>query len=145
VVSLVRKDDDERLLRLIQNSEDFDRIIRARIFLDLFQRSRLRPQVLMLYAEAAEKAAGRLSRDAARRLDEKEMAAGGAPVFSYFLNYNGLDRYRRQGITFVFDRTARQFHYDGASWREILRRYPRSPEAVEARKRLDALAASVTR
>lgn len=145
VVSLVRKDDDERLLRLIQNSEDFDRIIRARIFLDLFQRSALRPQVLMLYAEAAEKAAGRLSRDAARRLDEKEMAAGGAPVFSYFLNYNGLDRYRRQGITFVFDRAARRFHYDGASWREILRRYPRSPEAVEARKRLDALAASAAR
>lgn len=139
VVSLGRKDDDERLLRLIQNSEGFDRIIRARIFLDLFQRSALRPQVLLLYAEAADKAAERLSRDAVRRLDEKEMAAGGAPIFSYFLNYNGLDRYRRQGISFVFDSAAKQFHYDGASWREIVRRYPRSPEALEARKRLDAL------
>lgn len=145
VVSSARKDDDERLLRLIQNSEDFDRVVRARIFLDVFQRSPLRPQVLMLYAEAAEKAAGRLSRDAVRRLNEKEMAAGGAPVFSYFLNYNGLDRYRRQGITFVFDRAAKRFHYDGASWREILRRYPRSPEAEEARKRLAALSAVVTR
>ena len=143
VVSTIRRGDDERLLRLIQNSEDFDRIVRARIFLDLFQRSPLRPRVLMLYGEAAEKAAGRLSRDAVRRLDEKEMAAGGAPVFSYFLNYNGLDRYRRQGITFVFDRAARQFHYDGASWREILRRYPRSPEAAEAGKRLEALSANV--
>lgn len=143
VVSLVRKDDDERLLRLIQNSEDFDRIIRARIFLDVFQRSPLRPTVLMLYGEAAEKAAGKLSRDAVRRLNEKEMAAGGAPVFSYFLNYNGLDRYRRQGITFIFDRATKQFHYDGASWREILRRYPRSPEAEEARKRLDALSGFV--
>lgn len=145
VVSSVRKDDDERLLRLIRNSEDFDRVVRARIFLDMFQKSPFRPAALMLYADAAEKAAGRLSRDAVRRLDEKEMAAGGAPVFSYFLNYNGLDRYRRQGITFVFDRTARKFHYDGASWREILRRYPRSPEAEEARKRLDALSAAVTR
>jgi hypothetical protein len=139
VISLVRKDDDERLLRLIQNSNDFDRIIRARIFLDVFQRSPLRPAVLMLYGEAAEKAAGNLSRDAVRRLDDKEMAAGGAPVFSYFLNYNGLDRYRRQGITFVFDRATKKFHYDGASWREILRRYPRSPEAEEASKRLAAL------
>lgn len=139
VVSTGRKSDDERLLRLIQNSEEFDRIVRARIFLDMFQKSPVRPAVLLLYGEAAERAAGRLSRDAARRLDEKEMAAGGAPVFSYFLNYNGLDRYRRQGVTFTFDRTAKQFHYDGASWREIVRRYPRSPEADEARRRLEAL------
>lgn len=145
VVSTVRKSDDERLLRLIQTSEDFDRIVRARIFLDVFQRSPLRLTVLMLYGEAAEKAAGRLSRDAVRRLDEKEMAAGGAPVFSYFLNYNGLDRYRRQGITFIFDRASKQFHYDGASWREIIRRYPRSPEAAEAQKRLDALSAFAVR
>jgi hypothetical protein len=142
VVSLTRKDDDERLLRLIQNSEDFDRIIRARIFLDMFQRSPLRPAVLLLYGEAAEKAAAKLSRDAGRRLDEKEMAAGGAPTFSYFLNYTGLDRYRRQGIAFIFDRATKQFHYDGASWREIVRRYPRSPEASEARKRLDTLSAA---
>jgi hypothetical protein len=145
VVTLGRSRDDERLLRLIQNSEDFDRVVRARIFLDVFQRSHLRPTVLLLYGEAAEKAALRLSREAVRRLDEKEMAAGGAPVFSYFLNYNGLDRYRRQGITFVFDRTAKRFHYDGASWREIVRRYPRSPEAEEARKRLDALSAIAAR
>jgi hypothetical protein len=145
VVSTVRKSDDERLLRLIQTSEDFDRIVRARIFLEMFQRSPLRPAVLMLYGEAAERAAGRLSRDAVRRLDEKEMVAGGAPIFSYFLNYNGLDRYRRQGIAFTFDRATKQFHYDGASWREIIRRYPRNPEAEEARKRLEALPASFAR
>lgn len=145
VVSTVRKNDDERLLRLIQNSEDFDKVVRARIFLDVFQRSILRPAVLMLYGEAAERAAERLSRDAVRRLDEKEMAAGGAPLFSYFLNYNGLDRYRRQGVTFVFDPAARKFHYNGASWREILRRHPRSPEAEEARKRLETLSPVFTR
>ncbi|HEY0377588.1 MAG TPA: hypothetical protein VGC87_11750 [Pyrinomonadaceae bacterium] len=141
VVSPARRDDDARLLRLIQSSEDFDRVARARIFLDLFPRSPLRPAVLMLLGEEAEKSAAKLSHDAARRLDEKEMAAGGAPVFSYFLNFNGLDRYRRQGIAFVFDRSVRQFHYDGAAWREILRRYPRSPEAEQARKRLESLAA----
>jgi len=139
VVSLVRKDDDVRVLRLIQNSENFDRIIRARIFLDVFRKSRLRPAVLLLYGEAAEKAAGRLSHEAIRRLDQKEMEAGGAPIFSYFLNYNGLDRYRREGISYIFDRQTRQFHYDGASWKEIVRRFPRSPEAAEARKRLETL------
>jgi hypothetical protein len=145
VVSPARAEDDERLLRLIRASEDFDRIARARIFLDMFPRSPARPAVLMIYAEAAEAAAARLSRDAARRLDEREMSANGAPVFSYFLSYNGLDRYRRQGITFTFNRALKQFHYDGEGWREILRRYPRSPEAAEARKHLDTLNAGQLR
>jgi hypothetical protein len=139
VVSPGRPDDGERLLRLVRGSDDFDRVVRARIFLDLFPRSPARPEVLMIYGEAAEAAATKLSRDAVRRLDEREMTASGAPLFSYFLNYNGLDRYRRQGITFTFNRVAKQFHYDGESWREIVRRYPRSVEAQEARKRLDAL------
>lgn len=145
VVSPARTGDDERLLRLIRGSKDFDLIVRARIFLDMFRGSSLRPAVLMLYAEAAEDAAGKLSREAVRRLDEREMTANGAPLFSYFLNYNGLDRYNRQGINFVYDRTAKQFHYDGESWRELVRRHPRSPEAAEARKRLASLSAIVTR
>ena len=141
VVMPARKGDDERLLRLIRGSEEFDRIERARIFLDMFPRSPLRPAVLLLYGEAAEEAASKLSREAARRLDEHEMTAGGAPIFSYFMNYNGLDRYRRQGIAFVFDRTTKQFHYDGESRREILRRYPHSAEAAQARQRLAAISA----
>jgi hypothetical protein len=145
LVSPGRSGDDERLLKLIRGSDDFDRVVRARIFLDLFPKSPARPQVLLIYAEAAEAAATRLSRDAARRLNEREMVAGGAPLFSYFLSYNGLDRYRRQGIAFTFNRASKQFHYDGESWREILRRYPRSPEAEEARKRLDALSTASTR
>lgn len=139
VISPARADDDERLLRLVRGSEDFDRVARARIFLDLFPRSPARPEVLMLYGEAAEAAAAKLSRDAARRLDEREMTAGGAPHFSYFLSYSGLDRYRRQGINFTFNRATKQFHYDGESWREIVRRYPRSAEAEQARKQLESL------
>jgi len=145
VVSPARAGDDEKLLRLIRGSEEFDRIARARIFLDNFQRSPLRPAVLLLFGDEAEQAAAKLSRDAARRLDAREMAAGGAPIDSYFLNFNGLDRYNKLGITFVFDRAAKRYHYDGDSWREIVRRYPRSLEAAEARKRLDALVASAPR
>ena len=139
VVSPTQAADDDRLLRLLRGSEDFDLIARARVFLDTFPRSRLRPAVLLLYAEAAEQAAGKLSRDASRRLNHGEMVAGGAPEFSYFMNFNGLDRYNRQGIRFMLDPTRKQFHYDGAAWREILRRYPRSAEAAEARKRLEVL------
>ena len=138
VVSPSRSGDDARLLRLIKGSEDFDRIARARIFLDNFTASAFRPEVLLIYSQAAEDVAARLSRDASRRLDDSEMKAGGAPLFSYFLNYNGLDRYNRQGITFVFDAREKRFRYDGEGWQELVHRYPRSPEAVEARKRLEA-------
>jgi hypothetical protein len=139
LVSPSRAGDDAKLLRLIKGSDDFDRIVRARIFLDNFRLSEFRPEVLMIYAQAAEDSASRLSHDASRRLDEREMAAGGAPMFTYFLNFNGLDRYNRQGITFVFDAREKKFRYDGESWQEIVHRYPQSPQAAEARKRLAAV------
>ena len=141
LVAPSRSGDDARLLRLIKGSEDFDRIARARIFLDNFTSSAQRPEVLLIYSQAAEEIAARLSRDASRRLDEAEMKAGGAPVFSYFLNFNGLDRYNRQGVTFLFDAREKRFRYDGEAWQELVHRYPRSPEAAEARKRLEALKA----
>jgi len=134
-----RAGDDERLLRLINASADFDRLVRARIFLDAFPRSPLRPKVLLTFGDAAEHAASKLSQDALRRLNVEEMRANDAPVFSYALNYVGLDRYKRQGAGFTFNRDDQRFHYDGASWREIIRRYPRSPEAVQARSRLAAI------
>ena len=142
VVRPSRAGDDARLLRLIQGSAEFDRLARARIFLDSVPRSALRPSVLRLLGEAAEEAAERLSREALRRLDPREMEAGGAPAVSYFLNYNGLDRYRRQGVVFDFDAAAKRFRYDGAAWREILRRHPRSPEAARARERLEPTTAA---
>jgi hypothetical protein len=140
-----RAGDDGRLHRLILGSEGFDRLARARIFLDAFPRSTLRPAVLMLYGNTAEEAATKLSRDAARRLDEREMIAGGAPLFSYYMNFNELDRYNKQGIAFIYDRAAKAFHYDGASWREIVRRHPRSPEVILARTRLASLEAASRR
>ena len=96
----------------------------------------------MIYSMAAEEVAGRLSHDARRRLDESEMTAGGAPVFSYFLNYSGLDRYNRQGVTFVFDSAQKRFRYDGEGWRELVHRYPNSPQSTEARRRLAEAALS---
>ena len=142
LVSPARTTDDQRLLRLIRGSEDFDLIARARIFLEIYPGSSLRPAVLLLFAGAAEEAARKLARDAGRRLNPEEMVAGGAPEFSYFLNFNELDRYNRQGIRFVFDPATKGFHYDGAAWREIIRRYPQSLEAVEAGKRLKPLTAA---
>jgi hypothetical protein len=148
VVSAARAGDDRRLLDLINASSGFDRVVRARIFLDQFPRSPLRPQVLLLLGNVAEEQAAKLSREATQRLKDISNAAEGGgrvafrtstPEFTYFLNYSGLDRYNRQRILFVFDRASKRLHYDGAAWRELARRYPNSPEAVEARKRLAEL------
>ena len=136
VVASWRAGDDERLVRLLDGVDEFDRVARAKIFLDLFPRSSLRPRVLLIYGDAAEEAAAKLSREAERRFERRELPANGAPEFSYYLNYSSLDRYNRQGITFTFDRPAKKFHYEGWAWREIIRRYPNSPEALESQKRL---------
>lgn len=139
VVRPSRAGEDARLLRLVQGSTEFDRLARAALMLEAFPRSALRPAALLVFGDAAAEAAGRLTREARRRLDPAEMRAGGAPFQSYFLNYNGLDRYRRLGVVFDFDDATRSYRYDGAAYRELLRRHPRSPEAGEARKRLDTL------
>ena len=136
IISPSRAGDDHRLLTLIERSQSFDRISRARIFLDYFPRSPLRPQALLLLGDTAEELAAKLTNDAVRRLKDD---LGDAPQFSYYLNYTGLDRLNRQRVGFVFDRSTKRFHYDGAAWRELIRRYPRLPEAAEARKRLEAL------
>ena len=133
VVSPTRTADDQRLLRLIEHSQGFDRISRARIFLDHFTRSPLRPNVLLLLGNTAEELAKQLSADAVRRLKDDP---GEAPEFSYYLNYTGLDRYNRRRVVFIFDPSTKRFHYDGAAWRELIRRYPKTPQSGEAKKRL---------
>lgn len=130
-----RAGDDARLLKLIKASRDFDRVVRARIFLDAFPRSSHRPAVLLILGEEAEKAAAKLSQDAARRLGSEDLSAMGASRASYFLNYSGLDRYRRQGIGFTLDPRTGQFQYDRAAWRELIRRHPGSAEAVRVSQR----------
>ena len=90
LVSPSRSEDDERCLRLIRGSEDFDKLARASLFIQVFPRSMLRPQVLSLMGDEAEQFAQSLSREAGRRLVEKEMTAGGASRAIYFMNYNGL-------------------------------------------------------
>lgn len=131
--------DDERLARLVQASNGFDQIERAQLFLENFTDSPFRPSILLLFGDLMEEIALKMSADAARRLSRREMAASGAPLYSFYLNYSSLDRYQRLGIGFVFNSNTRLFHYDGASWREIIKKSPTTAEAVEAQRRLDAL------
>lgn len=134
-----RKDDEERFARLVQALDGFDQIEAAIEFFELYPKSQFRPSILLLFGDLLEEVAAKLSKDAARKLKRAEMAASAAPMHSYFLNYVSLDRYRKLGIVFLFNSALKQFHYDGASWKEIVTRFAASPDAAEAQKRLDAL------
>lgn len=134
-----RASDEERLARLVQALNGFDQIEAAVEFFNMYPESKFRPSILLLFGDLLEESAAKLSKDAGNRLKSKEMAASAAPAHSYFLNFVSLDRYRKLGITFVFNSAARQFHYDGASWNEIVRKFPAAPESEEAKKRLASL------
>jgi hypothetical protein len=139
VFGAFRTTDEERLARLIQASDGFDQIEIAEEFFGLYPKSQFRPPILLLYGDLLEEVAAKLTKDSNNRLTRREMAASGAPLHSYFLNYVSLDRYRKLGIVFLFNSATRAFHYEGASWREIVQKYPASAEAAEAQKRLDSL------
>lgn len=134
-----RRGDDERLAKLVQSSDGFEKIERAQVFLETFDSTPLRPAILLLLGDLAEDVALKISTDATKKLDRREMSASGAPLHSFYLNYVLLDRYRKIGISFTFNSNTKLLHYDGAAWREIIQKSPASSEAVEARKRLDSL------
>lgn len=139
VFGTFREGDDARLALLVRSMNGFDQIEAATEFFLLYPTSQFRPALLLLYGDLLEETAAKLSKDAASRLDRREMAASAAPFHSYFLNFVSLDRYRKLGVIFPFNSRTRQFHYDGASWYEIVKKFPTSAEAVEAQKRLDSL------
>jgi hypothetical protein len=139
VIGKSRRGDDERLARLVQSLNGFEQIECAMIFLEAYANSTFRPGILLLLGDLLEEIALKLSAEASRRLSRREMAASGAPLHSFYLNYVSLDRYRRLGINFLFNSSTRHFHYDGSAWKEIVAKFPKSSETAEAQKRLDAL------
>ncbi len=145
VAGTFRRGDDERLARLIQGSDGFERIERSAIFIDLFPSSSLRPPILLLFGDLIEEEAAKLSARATRNLDRREMAASGAPLHSFYLNFPFLDRYRRLDVVFLFNSKTRNYHYNGATWRELVKKHPKSQESIEAQKRLDSLSEKLER
>jgi transposase-like protein len=91
IVGKFRRGDDARLAKLVQSSDGFEQIERAQIFLENFKDSSLRPAILLLMGDLMEETALRLSNEATRRLDRREMAASGAPLHSFYLNYLSLN------------------------------------------------------
>lgn len=139
VINTFRRGEDIRIVNLIQATEGLEKIQRINIFLESFPDSALRPAVLLLLGDLIEDLALKATKEAGRKLDRREMAASGAPVHSFYLSYTGLDRYRKLGIGFLFNVETKIIHYDGASWQEIVNKFPKSEEVAEAQKRLTEL------
>ncbi|HMV82143.1 MAG TPA: hypothetical protein PLD20_11735 [Blastocatellia bacterium] len=131
--------DAERLLKLIESTADeFVKVRLAKLCADEFRAAKTAPRCLMLLGETAEQIAERLTREAKRRVGNEEPGAG-LSRRDYLLNFAGLDRYNRIGITFDLSEATDKIVYDGAAYRELLRRHPRSAEASEANSRLERL------
>ena len=132
-----RPKEDERIMKLITQTPDgLDRIALCRLFLEHFNRSPLAPRALLALAEEAERASATLSQHARKRL--KDVDEHGANLRDYYLSDTGLDRYSRLGIAFDFIPSTAEFIYDGKAYREIVKRFPHSAEAQQARKQLDS-------
>ncbi len=131
--------DGEKILAAIAESkDDLVKARLARLCADELRSPAIAPKALLALGQAAEHAAEKLSRDADRRLGD-DLPGGGVSKRDFVLSFNGLDRFNRAGVTFDYDEARDRIVYDGAAYRELLRRYPRSAEAEPARARLDKL------
>lgn len=140
-----RPDDDKRLAQLVTAATGFDQIELAMEFFKMYPASQFRPPILLLAGDLLEESAATLTKNANSRLRRGEMAASGAPIHSYYLNFNQLDRYRKLGVTFLFNVSTRSFHYNGATWQELVTKHPTAPESADAQKRLDTLKTKMAR
>lgn len=140
-----RGGDDERLARLVQALDGYDQIEAANQYFALYPESKFRPAILLLYGDVIEEIGFKLSKEATNNLKRTEMAASAAPLHSYYLNYVKLDRFRKLGVIFLFNSNTKQFHYDGGSWAETIKKFPGTPEAAEAQKRIDSLKAKLAK
>lgn len=135
--------DAARLMSVLEDTKDeFGRARLARLYADQYRGKDLASRALLVLGQAAEQAATKLSREARKRVGEPdEILDRHLSERDYMLNYVGLDRYNKLGITFDYDESRERLIYDGGAYREILKHYPRSQEVIEARRRLEQLKA----
>lgn len=126
--------DAQRLLQIIDIEKDgFVKVKLASLCVREFRHTKSAPTAYLTLGLSADRAALQLTSAARRRLKQD-----GADVERLMLNDVGLDRYSRLGVRFRFVAAGERLAYDGAAYRDLLRKYPRSPEAAVARERLNS-------
>jgi len=132
-------DGEKMLAAIAESKDDLMKLRLARLCADQLRLPTIAPKALLALGQAADHAAERLSRDADRRLGDA-VPNGNLSKRDFVLSFNGLDRFNRAGVTFEYDESKDRIVYDGAAYRELLRRYPRSAEAQTVQERLAKLA-----
>lgn len=132
-------DGEKMLTAIAESKEDLLKLRLARLCADQLRLPTIAPKALLALGQAAEHAAETLSRAADRRLGDT-VPTSGLSKRDFVLSFNGLDRFNRAGVTFEYDEAGDRIVYDGAAYRELLRRYPRSAEAQTVQARLAKLA-----
>lgn len=142
VARLGHASDGEKILAAIAASrDDLNKLRMARLCADELRTPPIAAKALLALGQTAEHAAENLSRAADRRLGDA-LPENNLSRRDFVLSFNGLDRFNRAGVTFEYDEAKDRIVYDGAAYRELVRRYPRSSEAQAARDRLEVLTPS---
>lgn len=132
-------DGEKILAALAASRDDLTKMRMAQLCAGELRLPPLAAKALLILGQTAEHAAENLSRAADRRLGDVVLESG-LSKRDFVLSFNGLDRFNRAGVTFEYDEAKDRIVYDGAAYRELVRRYPRSDEAQAARDRLELLA-----
>ena len=132
-------DGEKMLTAIAESKDDLMKLRLARLCADQLRLPTIAPKALQALGQTAEHAAETLSRAADRRLGDA-VPTSGLSKRDFVLSFNGLDRFNRAGVTFEYDEAQDRIVYDGAAYRELLRRYPRSAEVKTAQERLAKLA-----
>jgi hypothetical protein len=130
--------EDQRIMKLIDGSKEaLDRISLCRLLIEHFSYSPLVPRALLLTGEEADRVAQTLTQRARKRLADASEENWNASSRVYFLNDVGLDRYSKLHIVFDFNDSTSEYVYDGRAYGDLIRRFPNSEEAVQARQRIE--------
>ena len=140
-----RTGEDERVMNLIDARDGLDRLTLCRLFIERFSRSPFLPRAMFAMADESDRASNLLTRNARKRLENLSKEEVAVSARDYYLSDPGLDRYSRLRIKFDFDQAANRYVYDGQAYRDIIRRFPDSDEAVRARVRLAAMGKQLAR
>jgi hypothetical protein len=139
-----QRGDDSKVLALAEATSDVERLSICKVLIEHFPASSLRPKALLLFGEEAEDVASKVLKRAGRRMSDEDKLIEGVPKRYYYLNDVGLDRYNRLGVRFDYDEKSDEYVYAGDSYREIIRKYPKSDVSAKAREHLNKIEAKLS-
>ena len=134
---MVPADNEERFSEKETATEIFDRMLLCKLVIEKFSNSKLVPKAMVLFAGDAERIASLLNRTAQKHLKTLDKENDRASLRDYYLSDASLDRYTRLGVHFDYLAKRGEYLYDGQAHRDLVKRFPKSEEAAEARKQLE--------